>query len=302
MPSAQRTRSSGRRGRSRDAAPRYVAPVLDPGWQNPYAPSAAERHAHQAALRHFALRRQVPFIVLTAVLVVGGVVAGVLVQPWLIALALVVGVLLGSLIARSVSRAEHQGRQLGPTLAGRFGAGGDAHAEARLRTLVDRLSATFGLDEVRVRIVADRGLNAALVPDADGLTLILTEGAMAGFELIELEGVVAHLMARQRLGLLARESLACVAGGSQEARRELAGPGQTFRADEVAASTIRYPLGIAGALRRCATTPAPAGSYFASPAYTQERWIWFDVAAERVEPVLGDLDDPTLRAMALEEW
>ena len=73
-------------------------------------------------------------------------------------------------------------------------------------------------------------------------------------------------------------------------------------ADEVAASSIRYPLGLAGALRKCAERPVPNDSFFASAAYAKCRWIWFDIWSDRPTRDLGDLDDVELRALALEEW
>ena len=74
-----------------------------------------------------------------------------------------------------------------------------------------------------------------------------------------------------------------------------------YRADEVAAAAIRYPPGLAGALRRCAGQELPATSFFAGATYAQWRWIWFDMWSGRTSD-LSDLDDVELRARALEEW
>jgi hypothetical protein len=276
--------------------------VLDPSWQSPYVPSSAERHAHQRAVRRFAMRRAVPWIVALSAALVAALVVSAFTTPWLAVAALIAAAGGGWLITRSVLGTEHQGRALAETLLATFSPAGDEHAAQRLATIVDRLTASFGVDGMRARIVAEPGYNAALAPAASGALLVVSDALVADFELIELEGVIAHLLARHRLGVLGRLSLASVAGGSDEARRQLAGPGTTFRADEVAAATIRYPLGIAAALRRCAAQTPPAGSYFATDAYRQARWVWFDVAAERTVAELSDLDDPTLRAMALEEW
>ena len=278
-----------------------MAPVLDPTWQSPYAPSAGERHANQRAVRRHALRRVLPQSALVGALVIA-LVALYPVSIWLP----VAGVVLAGLYAwgftRVLHRAERQGATLGAALLGAFAPGGSPRDRQRLVTVLDRLAATFGVDGVSAFIVEDPGYNAALVPHASAYALVVTTGLMSDFELIELEGVVAHLLARQRLGMLARESLACVASMNDEARRTLAGAGLTYRADEVAAAAIRYPLGLAGALRRCAAHAVPAGSYFASPAFAAGRWIWFDPWAERARADLSDLDDAALRAMALEEW
>ncbi len=151
-------------------------------------------------------------------------------------------------------------------------------------------------------IVADPTYNAALVPDGSKFSLFVTSALMQDFELIELEGVVAHCLARQRLGLLERESLASVLTMGDEARAALAGSGQTYRADEVAAASIRYPLGLAGALRRCARQPVVSDSFFASSTYVNWRWVFFDCRSDRAQSDLSDLDDVELRARALEEW
>ena len=54
------------------------------------------------------------------------------------------------------------------------------------------------------------------------------------------------------------------------------GTGEAYRADEVAAASIRYPLGLAGALRKCARQELARNSFFASPTYAQWRWIFFN--------------------------
>jgi hypothetical protein len=297
---ATKQRSRQRRSSHRDRTPRYVAPVLDPTWQSPYAPTAAERHANHRAVRDFAFRRRLPQTVVISI-VVGGLIGGVAFVAWLP----IVGVAIAGLYAwelwRALQRAERQGRTLSASLAARFSGGGTAKDQERLTTVIDRLSATFGASNLRAVIVHDDGYNAALVPGPRD-TFVVTDSLIRDFELIELEGVVAHCLARQRLGLLMRESLACVSGANDEARRELAGVGATYRADEVAAAAIRYPLGLAGALRRCASQTLTPTSYFASPDYDAQRWIWFDVHRDRRDSDPSDLDDVTLRARALEEW
>lgn len=298
---ATKQRSRPRRSSSRDRSPRFVAPVLDPTWQSPYTPTGAERHANAKAVRDFAMRRRVPQSIAVAV-VAGGLIGAVAFVAWLPALGVAVAVAYVLLLRRSLTRADRQGRSLGPSLRARFDVGGTDKDHQRLTTVLDRLSATFGAHDLRALIVRDPGYNAALVPDGPHETFVVTDALMRDFELIELEGVVAHCLARQRLGLLARESLACVSGANDDARRTLAGVGAAYRADEVAAAAIRYPLGIAGALRRCAAQTVPADSYFASSAYSAQRWIWFDVHADRAGPELSDLDDVELRARALEEW
>ena len=168
---------------------------------------------------------------------------GVVVAPWLFLAALVLAAAFGFLGRRDLARYIERGRTLGAEMLATFQPGGDATERLRLVTVLDRLAATFGVDNVSAFVVADQGYNAALVPDGPNYSLFVTTSIMQDFELIELEGVVAHCLARQRLGLVERESLASVVSLNDDARRSLAGVGRTYRADEVAAASIRYPLG-----------------------------------------------------------
>ncbi len=300
---ATKQRSRGRRPHvSRDRGPRYVAPVLDPNWQNPYSPSLAERHHNQRVVRRFALRHRIPLTVGVELIGVALLVAGFFTNLALSAVGLVVAVGYGVFTQRDLRRYAERGQQLGSLMLGAFDPGGDATERLRLVTVLDRLAATFGVDNVSAFVVADQGYNAALVPDGTNYSLFVTSAVMEDFELIELEGVVAHVLARQRLGLLERESLASVSNLSDESRQSLAGQGKTYRADEVAAASIRYPLGLANALRKCARQRVATNSFFSTATYAQWRWVFFDQWSDRSESDLSDLDDVELRARALEEW
>lgn len=300
MATQQRSRAR-RNASSRHRGPRHVEAVLDPTWQNPYTPSPAEREAHHNALRRFALRRKRPEIVVAAVLVVALLVATVL-SPWLAAFGVVLALGVFLDVHRSLTSIERQGLTLGADMLALFEAGGTPKDRQRLITVIDRLTATFGVNAVNAFIIDDAGYNAALAPNGAGYSLFVTDAMMRDFELIELEGVVAHCLARQRLGILGRESAAALVNTTPELRRDLAGPGLTYRADEVAAAAIRYPLGLAGALRKCARQVPPSGSFFTSSTYDRWRFIWFNVHSDRMEANLSDLDDVELRALALEEW
>lgn len=278
-----------------------MAPVLDPAWQNPYAPSTTERHENHRVVRAFALRKKLPATIAVAVIALA-LIIGVVVVPWLPALGVAIALLYAWDLRRSLLRIENSGEALGAQMLAEFQASGTTKDRQRLVTVIDRLAATFGVDAVSAFIVGDPGYNAALVPNGSGLSFYVTDALMRDFELIELEGVVAHCLARHRLGLLARESVAAVATTSEAAGAALAGPGNAYRADEVAAAAIRYPLGIAGALRRCARQSLPPNSFFAGSTYAKWRWIWFDIWSDRDGTDMSDLDDVELRARALEEW
>lgn len=300
MATQQRSRSR-RPSSSRQRGPRHVDAVLDPTWQNPYAPSASERESHQQALRHYGLKRKRGEMVAGAIVVIA-LIIGIVVSPWLAMAGVVIGLGVFFDVRRFFASIERRGATLGSLVEATFEPGGTTKDRQRLITVIDRLTATFGVDTVSTFIIEEVGYNAALVPNGAGYAFFVTNAMMRDFELIELEGVVAHCLARQRLGILGRESYSAVVNGSLEQRRDLAGPGLTYRADEVAAAAIRYPLGLAGALRRCARQVVPSASFFSSSKYDQWRFVWFDVWSDRATSDLSDLDDVELRALALEEW
>jgi len=297
---SQRTRNR-RTGSSRDRGAAYVAPALDPNWQSPYAPSKEEREGHRKAV----VNATVQGLRLRGVLVGAVVFAllfAVLWQPLLAVVALLVAGLFGYDAYRQISSAETKGERLGDLMLAAFAPGGNPVERRRLITVLDRLAATFGVNSVSAFIVSDPTYNAALVPSGESYALYVTSAVMRDFELIELEGVVAHLMARYRLGVLPREAASAVLSLSPTKRQALAGVGLAYRADEVAAAAIRYPLGLASALRKCARQVVSVDSFFASPTYDQWRYIFFDMHSDRRDNDVSDLDDVELRAMALEEW
>jgi hypothetical protein len=260
-----------------------------------------EREENQEALRRYAIKRSMPQAYVFAALVVASLV-GIVASPLFVAVALVLTVVGVLSVRRSAAAIERRGSTLGADILAKFSAGGTPKDRQRLITVLDRLTATFGVDAVSAFIIDDAGYNAALVANGASYSFFVTSAMMRDFELIELEGVVAHCMARQRLGILARESASAMGNVSVGARRKLAGVGLTYRADEVAAAAIRYPLGLAGALRKCARQVVAPTSFFASAQYDQWRFVWFDVWSDRQAPDLSDLDDVDLRALALEEW
>src|SRR5665213_885860 len=274
MATKQRSRSR-RSNPSRDRGPRYVAPVLDPSWQSPYSPTNAEKHHNQKVVRSFAMRKKLPQSIGVGIVVLL-LVVGVIVAPWVPLVGIAVALLYGWDLRRSLVRYESKGLTLGNLVLDEFKTGGTEKDRLRLATVMDRLAATFGVNAVSIYIVSDPGYNAALVPTGPGLSFFVTDA-------------------------LLRESVASVAVTSDESRRALAGQGLAYRADEVAAAAIRYPPGLAEALRKCAGQNLPSTSFFAGSTYAQWRWIWFNIWSGRAGD-LSDLDDVELRARALEEW
>ena len=291
-----------RRSNQRHRGPRHVEPVLDPTWRSAYAPSADERETNSnitlGVQRNLAIGA-VATVILAVVLVLGVGLA------FYVALILpVLYIAVAAMLYQAVRRRATTADALAGSLVADFPVGGTKTDRVRLSTIVERLSATFGLGAINCFVVEEAVPNATLLRDQDNYTLIVTTGLMHEVELIELEGVVAHCMARQRLGYIAVPSLLAAANLSKSARSryETRIRGWAFRADEVAAATIRYPLGLQRALERTASTVPGATSYFASEAYAKARWIWFDQHIDGKELALGDLDQASARAQALEEW
>ena len=132
---------------------------------------------------------------------------------------------------------------------------------------MDRLTATFGVDAVSGCIVSDPGYNAALVPSHGTRTFFVTDALMRDFDLIELEGVVAHCLARQRLGLCSARAWRRSPSRATSRDEHSLVTGLAYRADEVAAAAIRYPLGLGGGARRCAGQDSASTSFFAGATY-----------------------------------
>ncbi len=300
--SAAKQHQQRRRSNQRHRGPRHVEPVLDPTWRSAYAPSAEERETNSnitLGLQRNLIVGVVASIFLALVLSLGLGVSFIL--------ALLVPVLYlaaAGALFQSIRRRATTADALAGSLVAVFPVGGTKTDRVRLSTIVERLSATFGLGAINCFVVEEDVPNATLLRDQDNYTLIVTTGLMHEVELIELEGVVAHCMARQRLGYIAVPSLLAAATISKSARSryEARIRGWAFRADEVAAATIRYPLGLQRALERTASTIPASTSYFASEAYAKARWIWFDQHIDGKELALGDLDQASTRAQALEEW
>jgi len=108
---------------------------------------------------------------------------------------------------------------------------------------------TFGVAAIKIYIVSDPAYNAALVPTGSGLSFFVTDALMRDFELIELEGVVAHCLRDTASDFFCAKASRHRRASDDESRRALAARGLAYRADEVAAAASAIPPGLAGALR-----------------------------------------------------
>ena len=102
-------------------------------------------------------------------------------------------------------------------------------------------------------VVQDDVPNAcALGRDARRADLVVTTGLLRTFQLVELEGVIAHELAHVKRGdngvSCVGITLATLVGGEKTLRR-CVGENREYRADVVGASSCRYPSGLLSALR-----------------------------------------------------
>lgn len=235
---------------------------------------------------------------LGAIAGVGVVFAGALGLGIAIACAgLVLGVLIVTL-----------GTYRGPTHVERlFGARRIPEGSApRVENLIDGLCTTMGVAHPPLFVVDEPGINLAMVAIRGSDVMVVTRGLLERLDLMELEGVLAHGLAHLRLDDVKRGTLAAQLPGilgNDTVRHRLAGRGRLLRADEVAAVSVRYPVGIASVLEKCRNdqTPAP-GSLFTTDRFARTRWLWFDPLPGAPDGTLDELDAPAVRAQALAEW
>jgi Zn-dependent protease with chaperone function len=178
--------------------------------------------------------------------------------------------------------------------------------QPRIENLVEGLCATFGVSHPPLFVLDDDRVNLAMVATGTGAAMVVTTALVQQLDLIELEGVLAHGLAHLRLDDVRRGTLAATLPsvlGNAVVRHRLAGRGRLLRADEVAAVSVRYPVGIAAVLDRCIAQPPPMpGSYFATEHFARTRWLWFDPLPGDPTNNMGEVDAPAVRAQALAEW
>jgi hypothetical protein len=179
-------------------------------------------------------------------------------------------------------------------------------SQPRVENLVEGLCATFGVSHPPLFMVDEPRVNLAMVATPTGSVMVVTRGLLERLDLIELEGVLAHGLAHLRLDDVRRGTLAATLPGvlgNDTVRHRLAGRGRLLRADEIAAATVRYPVGIASVLTRCMTDPPPSPtSLFSTERFARTRWLWFDPLPGDPDNELGEHDAPSVRAQALAEW
>ncbi len=153
-------------------------------------------------------------------------------------------------------------------------------AHVRLAHIVDGLCLANGIRPPALAIVDDDSLNGLVVGrSADDATIVVTTGLLEGLGRTELEGVIAHLLARLKAPGLADETLAAVVIGMWMApipvlqRRALArmvADHPAVLADREAVSMTRYPPGLVSAF---ATIQDADQSLRSAGRSTRHLWI-----------------------------
>jgi Zn-dependent protease with chaperone function len=191
----------------------------------------------------------------------------------------------------------------------------DDHVHTRLYNVTEGLCATFGLRMPELWTIEDPVPNACALGHRRGdAVLVFTSGVLDRLGLIELEGLVAHELAHVKRHETTIAGVAIVVlwpiarlTGRDAWLHTLLGEGREYRADQLAAATIRYPVGLHDALVDMAGGPEPsATSVFAAPRLAMSRWIWADPdpgARPATRADLGaSLDAIGVRTEALAQW
>ena len=194
---------------------------------------------------------------------------------------LVLGVVVGAVVAMALHRSA--------TGAVRRAVGGrpaDPVTHARLVNLVDKLATGAGVPVPDLVVVDDEAPNAlaAGLEPRTGFVAVTT-GLLGALDRVQLEGVLAHELARlkshdTRPGTVAVPLLRWFGWVPSAERRITAsalGPGRLAEADLQGVAITRYPPALAAALARLAAD----GRRVAAPASVAHLWI---------DPPLGDVD------------
>ena len=141
----------------------------------------------------------------------------------------------------------------------------------RLHNTVDGLCLTHGIEPPALSVVDSSAGNALVLAGSVGTELVLTTGAVDHLGLVELESLVAHLLARCAEPDLRTEtiraglgSLRALSGG-----RTGIGTGRVLRTDFAGADLTRFPPGMQDALRALVAL----GSAVMSPSGAEALWL-----------------------------
>lgn len=216
-------------------------------------------------------------VVLSAWALVDAVIAALVLlavglELWL---ALVVGLVVGVLVAAAVyllaDRIVVRLTRAEPA---------DPQRHRRVLNVLAGLCAANGVSEPVLMVVPDAAPNALVVGRGrSGSTLVVTEGLLGILRRIELEGIVAHLLARVRADLVGAETLAAVVIGvplaplpawRTRALEWVVGDNHAIAYDIEGVRMTRYPPGLSDALARLAQVEVKVRF---APRAAQHLWI-----------------------------
>ena len=143
----------------------------------------------------------------------------------------------------------------------------------RLHNTVDGLCVTHGIDPPDLYVLDAPTGNAAVLGDRHRAVLIVTTGAVDSLDLVGLEALVAHAVARCRDGGLADETAAALFGRVPvigRLARRLGDRDRAMAADMAGAELTRYPPG----MQRALTTLSGLGTTVErTPTSTAHLWL-----------------------------
>lgn len=161
----------------------------------------------------------------------------------------------------------------------------------QLENLVAGLSLTGGVRIPDVRVLDTDAMNAIMVADEDDATLVVTAGLIDGLDRIELEGVLANLLARRRDGsaryatmVTAMYGNTAVGGGARMLINGL-GDQRSVRSDLSAVDITLYPPGLASALEKMERV----GTFI--PDAPVETWHLWVAPVQPIDTVRQSLDE-----------
>jgi len=125
----------------------------------------------------------------------------------------------------------------------------------RIRNTVENLCLTSGIDQPEIFAIDTPACNVVSISGRND-ALVVTTGLLESLDVLEMEGVVAHALAKLSTGTLRYETLAAsaqpfITGAQQDmARRWGPGDGSVVAFDIIGVGLTRYPPGLRSALER----------------------------------------------------
>ncbi len=199
-----------------------------------------------------------------------------------IPVALVTGLVMAWLVIRSAT-----GRVLRM-----FGAAPLEEAtEPRLESLVESICASHGISEPKLYAVASDAIDAAVIGDGDDIGLIVTTGALASLDRLELEAVIARELSLFGNGGHSATVLASVSSllgpGGEALRDRLLDDRRLARADIDGVKLTRYPPALVSAFEKA----LGSGRVIDQPAIRHLWMVGPDVGTQAIQPPLGERID-----------